>query len=160
MLGGQRENALLPGYPYFGGGAPGAGRHALNRSDNAMNEQQFGKKVRHLLNSGSLGTQVERRLLAAREAALAHQRSERVPALAWAGNVLGRFGGWTTGALYAVLSLALLAGGGTGIYSWQQSQRIAELEEIDSQLLTDDLPIDAYLDRGFQNWLKKRSAEQ
>jgi Protein of unknown function (DUF3619). len=57
-----------------------------------------------------------------------------------------------------VLSLAILAGGGTGIYSWQQSQRIAELEEIDSQLLTDDLPIDAYLDRGFQNWLKKRNA--
>jgi hypothetical protein len=27
-------------------------------------------------------------------------------------------------------------------------------------LLTDDLPIDAYLDRDFQNWLKKRAAEQ
>jgi hypothetical protein len=25
-------------------------------------------------------------------------------------------------------------------------------------LLTDDLPIDAYLDRGFQNWLKKHPA--
>ena len=35
---------------------------------------------------------------------------------------------------------------------------IAELAEIDSQLLTDDLPIDAYLDRGFQNWLKRRNA--
>ena len=64
-----------------------------------MNEQQFGKKVRHLLNSGSLGTQVERRLLAAREAAIARQRPERVPALAWADNVLGRFGGWTTGGV-------------------------------------------------------------
>jgi len=125
-----------------------------------MNEQQFGKRVRHLLNSGSLGSQVERRLLAAREGALAHQRPERAPALAWADNVLGRFGGWTTGALYAVLSLAILAGGATGISSWQQSQRIAELEELDSQLLTDDLPIDAYLDRGFQNWLKKRNADQ
>jgi hypothetical protein len=46
------------------------------------------------------------------------------------------------------------------VYEWQQSQRIAELEEIDSQVVTDDLPIDAYLDRGFQNWLKKRVAEQ
>jgi hypothetical protein len=27
-------------------------------------------------------------------------------------------------------------------------------------LLTDDLPIDAYLDRGFQNWLKTRAAEE
>jgi hypothetical protein len=34
------------------------------------------------------------------------------------------------------------------------------VEEIDSLLLTDDLPIDAYLDRGFQNWLKKRAAEE
>ena len=125
-----------------------------------MNEHQFGKKVRQILNSGSLGTQVERRLQAARERALSRQRPERAPALAWADNVLGRFSGWTTGALYAALSLALLAGGAAGIYSWQQTQRIAELEEIDSQLLTDDLPIDAYLDRGFQNWLKKRSTEQ
>jgi hypothetical protein len=27
-------------------------------------------------------------------------------------------------------------------------------------LLTDDLPIDAYLDRGFQNWLKKQAEEE
>jgi hypothetical protein len=126
-----------------------------------MNEHQFGKKVRQILNGGPLGAQVERRLQAARELALSRQRPERVPALAWADNVLGRFGGgWTALTLYAVLSLAVLAGGAAGIYSWQQTQRIAELEEIDSQLLTDDLPIDAYLDRGFQNWLKKRSAEQ
>ncbi|MGH8724065.1 MAG: DUF3619 family protein, partial [Burkholderiales bacterium] len=44
--------------------------------------------------------------------------------------------------------------------AWQQNQRAAELEEIDSLLLADDLPIDAYLDRGFQSWLKKRAAEQ
>jgi hypothetical protein len=125
-----------------------------------MNEQQFGKKVRQILNSGPLGTQVERRLQAAREAALSRQRPEGSPALAWADNVRGRFGGWTALALYAVLSLAVLVAGAAGIYNWQQNQRIAELEEIDSQLLTDDLPIDAYLDRGFQNWLKKHSAEQ
>jgi hypothetical protein len=127
---------------------------------NEHQQHQFGNRVRHILNSGSLGPQVERRLRAARELALSRQRPQRVPALAWADNVLGNFGGWTTGVLYAVLALALLAGGAAGIYSWQQSQRIAELEEIDSQLLTDDLPIDAYLDRGFQTWLKKRSAEQ
>jgi len=128
-----------------------------------MNEHQFGNKVRQALNRGLLGIsdKVERRLQQARETALSRQRAERAPALVWADNVLGRFGGaWTTVTVYAVLSLALLAGGATGIYTWQQNQRIAELEEIDSQLLTDDLPIDAYLDRGFQNWLKKRSAEQ
>jgi len=123
-----------------------------------MNEQQFGKRVRQVLNSGPLGKQVEQRLQAARELALSRQRLERSGGLAWADNVLGRFGGWTTAALYAALSLAVVVGGAAGIYSWQQNQRIAELAEIDSQLLTDDLPIDAYLDRGFQSWLKRRNA--
>ena len=46
------------------------------------------------------------------------------------------------------------------IYTWQQNLRVAEVEEVDAMLLTDDLPIDAYLDRGFQNWLKKRLSEE
>jgi hypothetical protein len=125
-----------------------------------MNEQQFGKRLRQILNGAPLPAQVERRLQAAREAALARQRMERSPAFAWADNVLGRFGSWPAVALYTILSLAVLAAGAAGVYTWQQNQRIAELEEIDSQLLTDDLPIDAYLDRGFQNWLKKRSATE
>jgi uncharacterized protein DUF3619 len=127
---------------------------------NEHQQHQFGNRVRHILNSGSLAPQLERRLQAARELALSRQRPERAPALAWADNLLGRSSGWTTGVVYTVLSLALLAGSAAGIYNWQLSQRIAELEEIDAQLLTDDLPIDAYLDRGFQNWLKKRTAEQ
>jgi hypothetical protein len=122
-----------------------------------MNEYLFGKKVRQILNSGLLGQDVEARLNAAREQALARQRTARSPAWAWA--AYGASGGWPALALYAVVSITVLAAGALGVYSWQQSQRIAELEEIDSQLLTDDLPIDAYLDRGFQNWLKKRSAE-
>jgi len=60
-------------------------------------------------------------------------------------------------AATAVVALAVAA---VGIYRWQESQRLAEVVEIDSQLLTDDLPIDAYLDRGFQNWLKKRAADE
>jgi Protein of unknown function (DUF3619) len=127
-----------------------------------MNEHQFGNKVRQVLNRGLLGVdaEVERRLRAARELALSRQRPERAAGLAWASNVTGRFGGWSALALYVLVPLAVLLVGAAGVYNWQQNQRIAELEELDSQLLTDDLPIDAYLDRGFQNWLKKTSAEQ
>jgi hypothetical protein len=124
-----------------------------------MNEYLFGKKVRQVLSRGPLGARVEARLRAAREAALARQRVERSPVFAWADNV-GGAGGWPAYALYAAISVALLAGGAAAFYNWQQGERIAELAEIDSQLLTDDLPIDAYLDRGFQNWLKTRSAGQ
>jgi len=56
-----------------------------------------------------------------------------------------------------LLPLAMLLACAGAIYTWQQNQRAAEIEEVDALLLTDDLPIDAYLDRGFQNWLKKRA---
>jgi len=122
-----------------------------------MNEQQ----LRHLLNQGTpVRPEVAARLHKAREQALARQRPEPAPMLAWADNVVGNLGGWVGLALRVLLPLALLVGSGAALYSWQQNQRAAELEEIDSQLLTDDLPIDAYLDHGFQNWLKKRAAEQ
>ena len=127
-----------------------------------QNEQQFGNRVRQVLNRGLVGVNpnIAQRLSAAREQALARQRREPAFGLAGADNVTGRFGSWPGMALYAALSLAILVAGAVGVYNWQQTQRIAELEEIDSQLLGDDLPIDAYLDRGFQNWLKRRSAEQ
>ena len=59
-----------------------------------------------------------------------------------------------------LVPLAMLIACAGAVYTWQQNQRAAEIEEVDALLLTDDLPIDAYLDRGFQNWLKKRDAEQ
>ena len=128
-----------------------------------MNERQFGNKIRHLLNQGAhagVGSdeKVRTRLLAARQQAIASQRAERAGGLAWAGNVLGDIGGWSGLSLRVLLpSLMLLVALG-GVYTWQQKQRAAEVEEVDAALLTDDLPIDAYLDRGFQNYLKKTSA--
>ena len=126
-----------------------------------MNEHQFGNKVRQILNQGlRLDAGVAESLRASRARALAHQRPEPVPALAWADNVVGSFGGWSGVSLRVLLPLAILVTGVGGAYTWQQNQRDAELVEIDARLLTDDLPIDAYLDRGFQNWLKKTSSEQ
>jgi len=126
-----------------------------------MNEPQFGKQIRQVLNRGlSVEPDVATRLAKARQRALERQRPEPAPALAWADNVLGRIDGWGDLSLRILLPLALLVAGLAGIWSWEQNQRIAEVEEIDAQLLTDDLPVEAYLDRGFQNWLKKRAAEQ
>jgi hypothetical protein len=130
-----------------------------------MNEMQFGNKIRHLLNQGlnqgvNIRPEIAQRLAAARERALERQRPEPAPALAWADNVVGRVGGWGGLALRVLLPLAMLLASAAAIYTWQQNQRAEELEEIDTQLLSDDLPIDAYLDRGFQNWLKKRVTEE
>jgi hypothetical protein len=120
-----------------------------------MNENQ----LRQLLNQGiRVRPEVEARLARARMQAL--ERHQPQSALAWADNVTGGAGGWAGLALRVLVPLAMLIATGAAIYMWEQNQRAAELEEIDAQLLTDDLPIDAYLDRGFQNWLKKRVAEE
>jgi hypothetical protein len=126
-----------------------------------MNEQQFGNKIRLALNQSlRLSDAARGRLRTAREQALARQRPEPAPALAWADNVLGRFDGWGGLSLKVFLPVVLVSAALAGIYSWQQNQRAAEVEELDARLLTDDLPIDAYLDRGFQNWLKKQRTSE
>jgi hypothetical protein len=130
------------------------------------NEIKFANKIRQALTEGvrtGVSDRVAERLRAAREQALARRKVEREPALAWArstaAGVIGGFGGVGGFSLRALLPTALLVAGLISIYSWQQDQRAADAEELDAQLLTDDLPIDAYLDRGFETWLKKVSSD-
>ena len=42
-------------------------------------------------------------------------------------------------------------------YVWTHFEQAAQNEEIDSALLSDDLPPAAYLDKGFQAWLDRSS---
>ena len=126
-----------------------------------MNEPQFGDKIAHLLNQGlRLDAEQLARLRKAREQALARQRPEPTGVLAWADNVVGDWGGWSGVSLRLLAPVLALGIALSAIYTWQQNQRAAEVEEIDALLLTSDLPIDAYLDRGFQNFLKTRATEQ
>jgi hypothetical protein len=123
-----------------------------------MNEMQFAHRIRQILNQGiTVKPDVAQRLAQARNRAL--ERHSAAPAVAWADNVTGSIG-WAGLALRVLVPLAMLIAFAGAVYTWQQNQRAAEIEEVDALLLTDDLPIDAYLDRGFQNWLKKRDAEQ
>ena len=132
-----------------------------------MNEIKFTNKIRQALNEGSrlngdAGTRIAERLRAAREQALARRKLERAPALAWArstaAGVIGGFGGFGGFSVRLLLPTALLVAGLVTIYSWQQEQGAADIEELDAQLLADDLPLDAYLDRGFEAWLKKTAS--
>ena len=123
---------------------------------NETQERQFGSRIRQLLNQGTHEVQpkVAQRLAEARERALERLGTE--PALEWADNVTGDGVGWAGLAVRVLVPVAMLVACAGAVYTWQQNQRAAEIEEVDALLLTDDLPIDAYLDRGFQNWLKKR----
>ena len=122
-----------------------------------MNELQFGNKIRQALNEGArLDANTAERLRAGRERALARQLMERPASLPWADNVTGRLGGLTGISLRLLLPLLVVALTLFTIRNWQQTQRVAEVEEIDASLLTGDLPLDAYLDKGFEAWLKRQ----
>lgn len=127
-----------------------------------MNERQFGNKIRQALNQGArgerVGEHVNARLRAAREQALARMKSERAPAMAWAGDIAWRFGGLSGLSFRVLLPIVVLIVGLAAVYVWESNQRAAEVEEIDALLLSADLPIDAYLDKGFEAWLKKRGS--
>lgn len=124
-----------------------------------MNEARFAFRVHQQLNQGArVDARVAARLRAAREQALAHHRPE--PAgLALASNAMGRIGGARGLSLRVLLPLVVLAIAFATTYAWQQRQRAAEVEELDAQLLSSDLPIDAYLDQGFAAWLKRRASQ-
>jgi len=124
-----------------------------------MNEQQITYRIKQLLNRGlDLDAGKLARLNAAREAALARQRIEsRVPVLAWADNLIGKSGGPSALIPRVLLPMAVLILGLIAVNQWRDSQLAAEIEEIDAAVLTSDLPIDAYLDKGFDAWLKRSS---
>ena len=123
-----------------------------------MNEQQTAHRIRQLLNRGlDLDAGKLARLKTAREQALARQRVEApLFVLGWADNAIGRFGG---GSLVPrmLLPMAVLILGLIAVNQWRDSQNAAEIEEIDAAVLTGDLPLDAYLDTGFDAWLKRSS---
>ncbi|UCF23693.1 MAG: DUF3619 family protein, partial [Ralstonia sp.] len=54
------------------------------------------------------------------------------------------------GQLWPTISLNA---GLTGIYQWQQQQRVDELAEVDTAMMLDDLPLAAYADQGFHQYL-------
>jgi len=69
------------------------------------------------------------------------------------GGSTGRFG-MRASPVRWLGALVLIAALGFGFQQWKAVQQVREFEELDLHLLASDLPIDAYLDRGFQNWLR------
>ena len=84
-------------------------------------------------------------------------------AVAGAGNGTGAMSGGRGmggGRGWLWLGIALIVAAGFGYQQWQAYQQLTDIEETDAAILSSELPIDAYLDRGFQNWLKRASYEQ
>ena len=75
------------------------------------------------------------------------------------GNTLTLGGRWWT-RIGSVLPLIALVGGLVAISVMQDDNRANELAEVDSALLTDDLPPAAYTDPGFAQFLKTSAASE
>jgi hypothetical protein len=128
------------------------------------NELRFALKVRQALNEVAASLPAERleRLAAARKAALRAQKFGR-PSLQWVARpvLVG------AGAAEAPLGAGLMRTGlafmlvilvGTciaGIFSIEQERRIDELADIDAALLSDEIPLSAYADHGFNAFIKQ-----
>jgi hypothetical protein len=121
-----------------------------------MNEREFGYQIKQQLDRTlDLEPATLDRLKAARNAALARQRTtEPVFVLAWADAVAGRLSGNPAVASMVLAGAALILAL-VGIQYWQQTPSVEEIEEIDAAILTGELPINAYLDKSFDTWLKR-----
>ncbi len=129
-----------------------------------MNEQELaGKIVQHLEHGlGHLKQGTLYQLQSARKAALERYREAPQPALvpAWAGDIAFRLNHGRYFNARNLLALGLLLLSLIGVTYWQlviQSNAANDVAEIDASLLTGELPINAYLDRDFEAWLKRSS---
>ena len=125
-----------------------------------MNEQELAAKIVGRLDHG-LGTIKQGtayQLQSARKAALERYRETPEPlfGLAWAGDVAFRVSTSRYFNARNLLASGLLVLSLIGAAYWQLVLS-NDIADIDASLLTDDLPINAYLDSNFEAWLKRSS---
>ena len=140
-------------------------------------ENEFALKVIRALDesTSTIPAAAVDRLAQARRAAIARKKPEKVavaaaapafaPVLAGAGATLSaggsgdahgrkslfaRLGGFGLAGPVFALAVAL-----AGIAYWEDQERKAELADIDAAMMSDSLPLDAYLDHGFNAYLTR-----
>jgi hypothetical protein len=132
-----------------------------------MNTRQlsFAYKVRRALNENleQLPQSTVERLASTRKLALSskkpeapkHQFARHRQFAGNAGGFLGKRISWAA-RLGMAAPLIVLVSGLITIYQVEQQRRIGNLAEIDALVLSDELPLSAYLDHGFNVYLANR----
>jgi hypothetical protein len=129
-------------------------------------EINFAYKVRHALNENldALPIASIDKLATARKIALSRKKSERPLRLLATGQVVaGHVGNFFSEPLSLLgrlgIATPLLIGAllFVGLYQFEQQQRISETADIDAAVLSDDLPLSAYLDHGFNAYLDNKA---
>jgi len=133
-------------------------------------EINFAYRVRHALNENldHLPDATSNRLAAARQIALSRKKADSghrvvVPRLAAAHGDNGSDGGFFSrplswlGRMSVALPVVVVCVSLVGMYQVEKRQHIVDLAEIDAMVLTDELPLNAYLDHGFNAYLAQQA---
>lgn len=120
---------------------------------------RFGYRVRQWLNIGAerLSDRTLQRLSAARARALSRMRTADAPSwgdLPHRPTPLPRQE-WRFPRLAFALAAFVVAAGLFGMNEWHDQSRIAELAELDTAILADELPFTAHLDPNYKTLLTR-----
>ena len=128
---------------------------------------EFAYRVKRALDANleNLPESTTQSLAEARRVALARKKNPTTPIRAVAPHFVlaGNTGGTLSPAPWSWLgrlgvAIPLLAGVllFAGLYQYEHQQRISDLAEIDAGVLSDELPLSAYLDHGFDAFLAQQ----
>ena len=126
-----------------------------------MNEERYASRVRQALNHGlkDISPASSRRLEAARHLALSRQKQEAPRLILAGGHGNIHFAPNNRYLGQALAIVALLLGMWLSFYMDSVSYTTA-LEEVDSALLSGDLPPEAFMDNDFFEWLRDDTSEE
>jgi hypothetical protein len=128
-------------------------------------ELNFAYKIRHALNENldKLPESTTERLSSARKIALLRKKKESPLRVLVSHRMFAAPSGGSSSEPLSWLArmgmavpLVVLALGLTSIYEFEKQRHIDDTAEIDAAVLTDELPLSAYLDDGFNAYLAKR----
>jgi len=119
-------------------------------------------KIRHALNENldHLPASTTERLASARARALSRKKADAPAQSArMRFDVRALFATpWMTRAAVAAPLLAMVVGL-VGVYQVEREQRVGELADLDAAVLSDDLPLTAYTDHGFNAYLAQQQQQ-
>jgi hypothetical protein len=127
-----------------------------------MNDDQISNKITGYLDLGTAGLRpgTAYKLQLARQEALARLSAPEVASqLTLAGTGGGNMSGGLSGRAPRIrdariwIGVLLIVASVLYYQYWQSAKQARDIEETDTAILSSDLPIEAYLDRGFRNWL-------
>jgi hypothetical protein len=122
-------------------------------------ELEFAFRIRQVLDGGTaeIGRETTDRLYKIRQRALSRYRVDAGLSLAGFGYLATESIGSHARGLLAAMALTI---GAVGTYYWNTFEQAVEHAEVDSALLADEVPFNAYIDQGFMAWLEQLAPDE